>query len=240
MRYSYNLDTKGIIFAGARDINASFKDLCAVCDAIRYRSVSSALGVLDGVINSNRPIEYRRHNKYMGSRPELGGKKGRYPIKCAKIMKDVIVNASANAVNKGENPDYMYVVHAAANKTYIVPRAPSKGIRSHSGGYGYGTIRRSNLEYAKVEIGIADKEIEGLGSRMKRAIRAVNKGEKPIEEKVKQKAKPRSPAPKPPSAPQAKETKETKETKPVKEADNAMAENKAKTQEQKKEEKDKV
>ena len=88
---------RSIIFASASDLNASFKDLCAVCDAVRYMPVPSAIKVLDGVINEGRPIEYRRHNKYMGSRHELGGKKGRYPKKCAPMVRKVIVNASANA-----------------------------------------------------------------------------------------------------------------------------------------------
>jgi large subunit ribosomal protein L22 len=185
LRYSYNLDKKGIILASAHDLNASFKDLCAVCDAVRYMPVQSAIEALDGVINNHRPIEYRRHNKYMGSRHELQGKKGRYPKKCAGIVRKVVVNAMANATNKGENPDYMYIVHASANKTTIMSRAPPKGIRSHhSGGYGYGSARRSNLEFAKVEIGIAEKDASNLGSRMKRAIAAMGK-----KEEIKQKTK---------------------------------------------------
>ena len=62
MKYSYNLDKTGIIFASTSNINASFKDLCAVCDAIRYMSVNDAMGRLDDVINRGLPIEYRRHN----------------------------------------------------------------------------------------------------------------------------------------------------------------------------------
>jgi large subunit ribosomal protein L22 len=213
MNYSYNRDTKGIIFASVRDLNASFKDLCCVCDAIRYMPVPSAITVLDKVINENRPIEYRRHNKYMGSRHELGGKKGRYPIKCARIVRKVLVNAAANAVNKGENPEYMYVVHASANKTYEVPRSPSKGVGSVvSGGYGYSTRRTSNIDFAKVEIGIADKETKELGARMKRAIKAMAKKEKPVSKETKPSKKTIKQTPKPLPVP-TKETLAPKENK---------------------------
>jgi large subunit ribosomal protein L22 len=155
------------------DINASFKDLCAVCDSIRYKPLPSALMTLDSVLNDGMPIEYKRHNKYMGSRHELKGKKGRYPVKCVAIVRKVVVNASANAKNKGEDPELMYVVHASANKTYEVPRMPSKGSRHVVTG-----TRRSNMEFAKVEIGISSKESAGLGSRMKRALKAVTRNEK--------------------------------------------------------------
>jgi len=205
LNYSYNRDKKEIIFASARDINASFKDLCNVCDAVRYKPVPSALRTLDSVINGGMPIEFRRHNRYMGSRHELGGKKGRYPKKCAEIVRKVIVNASANAKNKGEDAEYLVIVHASANKTYEVPRAPSKGVRSVGGNYGYGSVRRSNLEYAKVEIGLAGGDAKKLGSKMKRAIKAIGKKEKPVVAPVKNAkkttAKPKTTTPPKPLAP---------------------------------------
>lgn len=218
MEYSYNLNRKEIVFASTKDINASFKDLCAVCDAVRYQPVTSAIGILDGVINEGRAIEYRRHNKYMGSRHELGGKKGRFPKKCAAIVRKVIVNAYANARNKGQDPEIMYVVHATANKTIEIPRAPPKGVRSVRGNYGYGSSRRSNIEFAKVEIGLANKETPELGARMKRALSAVSKRkdyQDTLLAKKAAKAKPTSksaakPAPKPTPKPLEAPTTEAK------------------------------
>jgi len=200
MKYSYNLDRKEIVFASTSELNASFKDLCAVCDSIRYRAVPNAIATLDGVINDSRPIEYRRHNKYMGSRHELGGKKGRYPMKCASMVRKVLVNATADARNKGEDPDAMYVVHACANKTYEVPRSPPKGIRSvRTGGYGYTPMRRSNLAFAKVEIGLSTKDVKELGARMKRALKATSRTDKAVEIAPKQQ-KQKKPAAKPTAA----------------------------------------
>jgi ribosomal protein uL22 len=156
MNYSYNKDREGVVFAGVKDINASFKDLCAVCDSIRGTPVPAATMLLEKVERGKLPILYKRHNRYMGDRHELGGKKGRWPKKCAAFVRKVLVNAAANARNTGEDPDSMFVVHAAANKTQIIPRRPPKGIRYvRTGGYGYVPTRRSDMELARIEIGIA-------------------------------------------------------------------------------------
>ncbi len=156
IRYSYNKEREGVIFAGAKDLNASFKDLCSVCDSVRNSQVTTAMAVLEQAEKGKLAILYRRHNRYMGDRHELGGKKGRWPKKCAGLVRKVLVNAMANARNMGEDPESMMVVHVAANKTTTIPRRPSKGIRYvRTGGYGYVPTRRSDMELARIEIGIA-------------------------------------------------------------------------------------
>lgn len=176
MKYSYNLDRSDMVFAAAKDINASYKDLCAVCDAVRFRSVNAALNILDGVIYDGKAVLYRRHNKYMASRGELQGKKGRFPKKCAAIVKKVLVNAKANAESKGFAPDLMYVVHIAANKTLIAGRSPPKGVRSVTvGGYGYSSMRRSDLEFARVEIGLSTDAKKTLSKKTQKLIKTFSK-----------------------------------------------------------------
>lgn len=195
MEYSFNRDRSEIVFAHMKDINASYKDLCSVCDSVRYKSVTEAIAILDSV-KEGMPLLFRRYNKGMGSRHELGGKKGRYPIKCASIVRKAIVNASANASNKGLEPEMMFVVHATANKTTINRRYPPKGILYHrSGGYGYSSARRSDLEFAKLEIGIATGTEKGLSKNMQKAI---EHGRKYLDkvERQKSKAKAAKPAPK--------------------------------------------
>ncbi|MCL5090178.1 MAG: 50S ribosomal protein L22 [Candidatus Marsarchaeota archaeon] len=206
MGYSFNRNRKEIIFAYAKDINASYKDLGAVCDAIRYKKINDAIKVLDSI--KEMPIIFRRHNKGMGSRHELGGKKGRYPIKCAGIVKKVLVNASANAVNKGFEPDAMFIVHACANKTTIAERSPSKGklfVGKGAGGYGFVTPRVSNLEFAKVEIGVSASD-KDLSEKMKKRISRNLKEVKIQKPKI---------AVKPEKTVAIKEVKEVKEEKPA-------------------------
>jgi large subunit ribosomal protein L22 len=154
-----------VIFAGAKDINASFKDLGAICDYVRYKNAAQAAEALEKVIKASAPVPYRNHNKGMGSRHELGGRKGRYPVKCAAIVKKVLEMAISNAKSKGIETDNLFVVHASANKTQIYRRTPSKGMLYHSDSYGFASMRHSDVEFAKVEIGIAAPEDVKLGEK---------------------------------------------------------------------------
>jgi ribosomal protein L22 len=86
------------------------------------------------------PILYRKFNKKLGHRKELGGMRGRYPKKSARIVLEVLRNAMANAKNIGLG-EKLVVKHASANKQNIYPRMASKG-----------RAMRSNYETAKVEI----------------------------------------------------------------------------------------
>jgi ribosomal protein uL22 len=170
MKYSFNIkNAEGSITLAQRyDINASYKDLAAVCDAVRYMNASAALDLLDKVINMELPIPYNRHNKHMGARHELGGRKGAYPVKAAKEVKLAIINAIANANNQGLPGEELYIVHASANKTRIERRYPSRGTLAWGRGmYGRSSIMHSDLEYAKVEIGLAGKDEKWLTKNMK-------------------------------------------------------------------------
>jgi large subunit ribosomal protein L22 len=189
MKYSFNQDKEGVVFANMKDINASFKDLSAVCDAVRYRSIKDAMDILNAVSAGEMPILYRTHNASMGSRHELGGKKGRTPMKCAAIVRKVLVNAAANAENKGFDTESMFVIHAAANKTMIASRRPSKGALFVSGGpSGYMTARRSDLEFARVEMGVSMMDEKKLSKNIIRWIKKRQKEQKRV--KPKEKAKP--------------------------------------------------
>ena len=214
MAYSFNADRSGVVFASMSDINASFKDLCAVCDAIRYRRVDAAMRILDQVANGEMPIVYRRHNRYMGARHELHGGTGRYPMKCAGIVLKVLTNASANAKNTGYDPDSMHVIHACANKTLIAPRSPPKGARSVVvGGYGYTSMRRSNLEFARVEIGLSEKPEGKLGKDSIKLISMFDAIDKVAQKRLEgtPKAKDGKPAKKAAAAGKKEEAKKPKE-----------------------------
>jgi ribosomal protein L22 len=165
--YSFNQNRQDVVLAKLTDINASMKDLRAVCNAIRYKSTEEAEQILDGVISLDMPILFKQNNKYLGSRHELGGQKGRWPKKCATIVKKLLKNALAAAKGRGLTSD-LYVVHAAANRTLIARRTPSKGLLVFGAGrYGMGSTRFSNLEFAKLEIGLAS-ECGSLSERIRK------------------------------------------------------------------------
>jgi ribosomal protein uL22 len=210
MRYSFNGNREGVVFAGTSDINASYKDLTIVGDAIRYRRVPESMRILDEIIAGKRAVLYKRHSTGMGSRHELGGRKGRYPMKCAAFVRRVLVNAAANASAKDLDPEGMYVVHFAANKTTIIRRGASKGTSYYGRGmYGRGSYRRSDIELARIEIGISpdidkvperarklaqQKQKKKDASKAKIAAPAKKAEPKPAEQKQQQPAKDARPA----------------------------------------------
>lgn len=187
--YSYNGNRNGTAFALMESIDASYKDLGAVCDSIRYRRAVSALAELESIASGEKAVYYRRNNTGFGSRHELGGKKGRYPIKAAKVIRRVLINAMANAKNKGYMNEEMIVIHAAANKKQILKRGPAKGVLYLGTGitghtYGYSPARRSNLEYARVEIGLASDTEYKPNERVKRIINRHDKEDAKLIEKA--------------------------------------------------------
>jgi large subunit ribosomal protein L22 len=162
MAYAYQpqKDEK-IAKAQLKNIDASYKDLANTCTFIRGMNAKEALSLLELASKKIIPIPYPRYNKKLGHRRELGGKKGRYPVKSAKIVAKVLKDAIANAKFLGLNEDNLYVAYAVANKHRIEKRIAPKGPRRA----GKPTNpkrgpRYSNLEYSFVQIILKEKEAE--------------------------------------------------------------------------------
>lgn len=126
--------------AQAHGVDASYKDLGAVCANIRGKTAEKAEELLGKASKGEFPIHFARHAKKMGHRGEIGGKRGRYPKKSAKLVLKVLKNAVANANTKGLLGE-LKVVHATANKQDIYPRIAPRG-----------RWRRNNYVTARIEI----------------------------------------------------------------------------------------
>lgn len=126
-------------YARVEGVNASYRDLGAVCASIMNLDSEIAANYLALVQEGLVPVYFGKHNKKMGHRRELGGKKGRYPQKAAGIVLKLLKSAVANASVKGITGTF--VISAMANKKDVYPRMSSKG-----------RLVRSNLETARVEI----------------------------------------------------------------------------------------
>jgi len=149
-RYGFGAQMREEEIAKAQqyNIDASYKDLCAVCSNMRGLTADEGVQYLEAVLDGF-PVLYKRWNKKLGHRRELGGKKGRYPQKSAKFVLLVLKNAIANASSKGL--DGLSIVHIQANKQAIYPRTLSKGRQF-----------RANYETARVEVVLAGKKNEKL------------------------------------------------------------------------------
>ena len=116
-KYSHKTaDEKQVARAQLHDLNASYKDLSQVLAAITKKTIKQAEEILQDAIAKKMPIHYRKFAKNLGHRSELGGKKGRYPVKEAKFALQLLKNAIANANSKGLNRDNLYVAAVAAHK----------------------------------------------------------------------------------------------------------------------------
>ncbi|GEM_PF-409999 len=203
--YSYDIP-KGkeadFAFARAENVNASFKDLAEVCGNIRSRNANWAVDLLEKAEKGEIPLRFRGHNKRMAHRRELGGRKGRWPKKCSRIVLKVLKSALANAQAKGLSEE-LVVEHACANKKNSYPRLAAKGRRS-----------AQRFETARVEIVLKEKEGAKRPAIKPRA--EVKKPEvKASAEKPKEAAKPEVKAPAPevkkaPEAPKAEKPAEAK------------------------------
>jgi len=126
--------------ARTEGVNASYRDLTQVCSSIRGRKAASAVAFLEKAALGEVAVLYRSHNKKLGHRRELGGRKGRYPEKAAGFVLKTLQSAIANAKVIGIGDDLTVAV-ASANMKEIYPRLSSKGRRS-----------KSNLVTSRIEI----------------------------------------------------------------------------------------
>jgi len=129
-RFSYsfqNFDPDRMARASGRDLRISPKHSVELLREIRGMMLNDALRYLDDVINLRRPVPMKRHNDSQGHKPGKGFGPGRYPVKVAKAVKKVLLNAKNNAEQKGFDLDRLRIIHAAAHRGPVlrgyIPRA---------------------------------------------------------------------------------------------------------------------
>ncbi len=186
--------------ARSESVNASFKDLAEVCGRIRGKNADWAISFLEKAAEGTIPVLYRRHNKKLGHRRELGGKQGRYPKKAAKAVLKVLNSAIANGRVKGLGDEYS-ILSAVANKKLSYGRVAPKG-----------RWARSDYETSRIEI---------ILKSLSEVPKGVEVTPPKKEEKPEKKAEPKKEAPKekPKEVPKAEEKpkEEPKKEEPKKE-----------------------
>jgi large subunit ribosomal protein L22 len=101
--------------ASGREVRVSHKHAREVCRKIKGMMLTNAKEYLRDVIDKKKAVPFRRYNKKVGHRHGLEKTyAGRYPIKAAKKVLNVIEAAEANAENKGLDVDRLRIFHAAA------------------------------------------------------------------------------------------------------------------------------
>jgi large subunit ribosomal protein L22 len=129
-RFSYsfqNFDPERMARASGRDLRISPKHSVELLREIRGMMLNDALSYLDDVIAKKRPVPLRKHHDSQGHKPGKGFGPGRYPVKVAKAVKKILLNAKNNAEQKGLDVDRLKIIHAAAHRGPVlrgyIPRA---------------------------------------------------------------------------------------------------------------------
>jgi len=118
-RFSYSFqgfDPDRMARASARDLRMSPKHSVELLREIRGMMLNDALRYLDDVIAMRRAVPMKRFNDSQGHKPGRGFGPGRYPVKVARRVKKVLLNAKNNAEQKGLDPDRLRIIHAAAHR----------------------------------------------------------------------------------------------------------------------------
>ena len=165
--YAYSVkvgEEKKAARAQVHDVNASYKDLSQVLGAIRHKPVKTAIEILDQAITKKKAIPYKKFATHLGHRSELGGQRGRYPIKEAKIALQLLKNGIANAEGKGLDKEKLVIAGVVAHKQNSLMRARKYWASGIIIGYGRQSYA-SKYETCWAELTLVEKDIPKKESR---------------------------------------------------------------------------
>ena len=149
------LDPEKTAKASGREVRVSHKAAREICKTIRGMMLTQAKQYLGDVAAKKKPVPFRRYKKKAGHRHGLEKTyAGRYPVKAAEKILNVIEGAEANAENKGLDTERLRIIHTSAYpgmkiKRYI-PRA-----------HGRATPKFETLTH--IEIALKEKPEQGEG-----------------------------------------------------------------------------
>ena len=129
INYVYNEDDKNkTAKALGRSLKISPKHAREICNKIRGMNIENAREYLEDVIEMKKAVPFKKHNKKVGHRRGLDGwPTGRYPVKAATQILDVLKNAEANAEYKGLDTENLKIMHISSHRGYVIrgwtPRA---------------------------------------------------------------------------------------------------------------------
>lgn len=129
------------------ELRVSPKKTYEVLNAIRGLPLDDAKTFLEGVREMTTAVPFRRFNQETAHKKGIGP--GRYPVKVARQLLQVLQNAEANAEYEGMDTDQLYVRIASCARGRIVkanmPRA-------------HGRATAWNEQTTNIEIVLAERE----------------------------------------------------------------------------------
>ncbi|MCJ7614394.1 50S ribosomal protein L22 [Candidatus Bathyarchaeota archaeon] len=110
-----DIDHEKTAKSSGRELRVSHKHAREVCKTIKGMKLDQAKNYLKQVILKKKAVPFRRYNKKVGHRHGLEKTcAGRYPVKAATEILNVIEGAEANAEYKGLDMERLRIIHASA------------------------------------------------------------------------------------------------------------------------------
>jgi len=109
--------------ASARELRVSPKHATEVCSTIKGMKLYQAKTYLQNVVAKKQPVPIRKHKKKIPHRRGLQKVyAGRYPVKAAQKVLQVLENAEANAEYKGLDMERLKIIYASAHPGMKIKR----------------------------------------------------------------------------------------------------------------------
>jgi len=118
-------DTDRLAKGSGRDLRIKPKHAREVCAVIKGMKVERAKKYLEDVIQQKQSVPFRRHKKKQAHRKDLKQFKwyaGRYPIKAAARIYEILSAVESNAEYKGLDIELCRIIHAATHPGRIIKR----------------------------------------------------------------------------------------------------------------------
>ncbi len=143
--YAYqNYNKENMARVLSKDISVSTKQSVEVCKWIKHKTTKKAKYLLQGVVDKKWAVPYKRYNKDIGHRKNIGV--GRYPIKTSNFVLELIDMVEANAQNKGLDVDSLVIEHICAHRA--------------ARPWHFGRARRRKMKRTHIEIVVKEKDIK--------------------------------------------------------------------------------
>ncbi len=125
--YSYKVrDEARIAKAILWDADVSVKDMRELVNAVKKMKLDKAIEFLEKVIQLKEPVPFKRYKGKIAHKRGMGDKwkwpSGRYPVKAAKYLLQLLKNVRNNAENKGLDTSKLVIEHIAAHKGITLKR----------------------------------------------------------------------------------------------------------------------
>ena len=118
------LDTEKTVKASGRELKISPKHAIEVCRTIKGMRLGKAKRFLEQVMEKKQPVPFRRFTKKLGHRYGMHkAMVGKYPVKAAAEILNVLESAEGNAEFKGLDVERLRIRHVSAYPGIKLKRA---------------------------------------------------------------------------------------------------------------------